>query len=112
MNEPTFSRRIQRMLAEFPKLKDDLPDLILECGQGGALIEEMDQFLRSLGGRLKRKFGLYGWQHHFEKGEFRVCSGAVPAFEGGVRQFRGCKTMNSIDAFSESRLPGTWTRWN
>jgi hypothetical protein len=55
------------MLAEFPKLKDDLPDLILECGQGGALIEEMDQFLRSLGGRLKRKFGLYGWQHHFEK---------------------------------------------
>ena len=48
----------------------------------------------------------------FPKGEFRVCSGAVPAFEGGVRQFRGCKTMNSIDAFSESRLPGTWTRWN
>jgi sugar phosphate permease len=49
---------------------------------------------------------------YFIFGEFRVCSGAVPAFEGGVRQFRGCKTMNSIDAFSESRLPGTWTRWN
>jgi hypothetical protein len=40
-------------------------------------------------------------------GEFGVCSGVAPAFEGGVRQFRGCKTMNSIGAFSESRLPGT-----
>ena len=45
-------------------------------------------------------------------GEFRVYSGSAAAFDGGVRQFRGCKTMNCIGAFSESRLPGTWTRWN
>jgi hypothetical protein len=43
----------------------------------------------------------------WKNGEFGVCSGVAPAFEGGVRQFRGCKTMNSIGAFSESRLPGT-----
>ncbi len=47
-----------------------------------------------------------------KKGEFRVYSGSAAVFEGGVRQFRGCKTMNCIGAFSESRLPGTWTRWN
>jgi glycogen operon protein len=40
-------------------------------------------------------------------GEFRVCSGAVSVSEGGVRQFRGCKTTNCIGAFSESRRPGT-----
>jgi hypothetical protein len=42
-----------------------------------------------------------------EMGEFRVCSGAVSVSEGGVRQFRGCKTTNCIGAFSESRRPGT-----
>ena len=46
------------------------------------------------------------------KWEFRVCSGAGTAPEGGVRQFLGCKIVNFIGAFSESRPPGTWTRWN
>jgi hypothetical protein len=45
-------------------------------------------------------------------GEFRVCSGTAPVSEGGMRQFRGCKIENFIGVFSESRLPGTWTRWN
>src|SRR5215467_12245017 len=44
--------------------------------------------------------------------EFRVCSGAAKACEGGMRHFEGCKIMNFIGAFSESRLRGTWTRWN
>jgi hypothetical protein len=45
-------------------------------------------------------------------GEFRVYSGSAAASESGMRQFRGCKTMNFIGGFSESRLLGTWTRWN
>jgi hypothetical protein len=45
-------------------------------------------------------------------GEFRVCSGMTGTSEGGMRQFRGCKTMNFIGAFSESRLPGMWKRWS
>jgi hypothetical protein len=52
-----------------------------------------------------------GVRHHMHidciEGEFRVCSGAVSVSEGGVRQFRGCKTTNCIGAFSESRRPGT-----
>ena len=44
--------------------------------------------------------------------EFRVYSGSAAASESGMRQFRGCKTMNFIGGFSESRLLGTWTRWN
>jgi ribosomal protein S1 len=48
----------------------------------------------------------------YKKGEFRVYSGSAAASESGMRQFRGCKTMNFIGGFSESRLLGTWTRWN
>jgi hypothetical protein len=44
--------------------------------------------------------------------EFRVCSGTATASEGDMRQFRGCKIENFIDAFWGSRRPGTWTRWN
>ena len=39
-----------------------------------------------------------------------VGSRAYPG--GSVRQFLGCRIVNSIGVFSESRLPGTWTRWN
>jgi hypothetical protein len=45
-------------------------------------------------------------------GEFGVCSGSAVAFESVVRQFRECKIMSFIGAFSESRPPGMWTRWN
>ena len=31
--------------------------------------------------------------------------------EDDVRQFQGCKIVNCIGVFSESRPPGTWTRW-
>jgi hypothetical protein len=34
-----------------------------------------------------------------ERWEFRVCSGTATIGEGGMRQFRGCKTMNFIGAF-------------
>ena len=50
---------------------------------------------------------MHGRTGRFSYLEIRGLWRAEPASEGGIRQFRGCKAMNFIDAFSESRRPGT-----
>jgi len=63
MDEPAFSARALHYLESFCKLKDDLPEMVTFCSNEGGLLHEIEQFLRSLGRRLKHEFGLHDWQH-------------------------------------------------
>src|SRR5450432_2590212 len=69
VDEPNFSPNAIRALNTFCLLKQDLPWLMNYCCAGGGLVEDMEQFLRSLGRLLRSEFALYGWHQSFEKSD-------------------------------------------
>ena len=79
VDQPNLSPSAMRALSTFCLLKQDLPWLMDYCSASGGLIEDMEQFLRSLGRLLRSEFALYGWHQSFEKSEEGVSLRMYPA---------------------------------
>jgi hypothetical protein len=62
VDEPNLPSSALRALSIFCQLKNDVPWLMTYCSAEGGLLDDMEQFLRSLGKLLRSEFAIYDWR--------------------------------------------------
>jgi hypothetical protein len=92
VDEPILSSSTLRALSIFCQVKKELPWLTSYCSVDGGLVQDIEQFLRSLGKLLRSELALYGWRQEYKKPEEEGASGGSLKLFPANWDLSGCES--------------------